>query len=365
MKKVCSLMLALLMVFGMMTVASAAAAKVSGFSDNGVSDLSKKLDNIVWDCNPGNTNVIKDISYNVFKYSNLGNSADFLAYIEANGKDETARNALAKKILQGVKFRVRSRSGAKVIDEVSITNVKYTAEKAEIPAVLDTDGTTVITPAVPAVPASYTFDIKITTIDPFVSVNDVDYNVDIYFEIDGRTDNAYYFNISGNFTNHVTEVNSDSIEADSWAGQVIEATEYVGKITLVGNEDTDVYAHVKMQKGKKIYFVAAIDSNSADEAVFNKYPSIDWAYKVTQVGLNGYNGNFIELAGVDNTYYVYGKNADGALKFLGRGGELLPLSAKYYVSTMKLDIEEETVEGDLPVAEETVPEGNFNPSTGI
>ena len=340
MKKFLAIALVLVLSIGMMIpVTAAAKVEFSGFNPASAADFEAfrylTSDDAV---RPGDTIDLKGIGFTNFTFKNIPTGhADIDAYINAQG---TNAKSYALRLAKTLTFRVRARKGPTVIDEIKISD-----------AYPNTDAT-----------PHWRFDIQFKTINPYVSVDVKDFETDIYFVLGGRTDNTWYSTLSGEFGNRIEEVDADYIEFDTWDGVVVKATEYVPKIALKGNQDEDIWAHVRMTKNQKIYFDVVNDGDSKDAPIFDKYPSIDHAYTVRSVGLSSYTGNIIEMAGVDSTYYVYGKNADGTLKYLGRGGELLPYSAKYYVSTTKLDLDED-IDEELP--DETGNGGGYNPPTGI
>lgn len=75
----------------------------------------------------------------------------------------------------------------------------------------------------------------------------------------------------------------------------------------------------------------ADDINGQDVQVLDKYPAIQYVYKLKTVGLKT-SGNIVTFD-LDSKYYVY--NANGA--YIGTSNQALPYWTKYYLSDKKYD----------------------------
>lgn len=320
MKKVVSLLLAVVFVLGMSTVALS-ADKITGLNDSfpGVAFIDLLPETEV---NPGMEEV------DLFQI----NRGAWLVNDVAPADPSTITKNMVEKIDVGF----RSKKNGSVIDEV----------KADV----NDSGQLIVT-------AVFT--------DPWPSVNDIDFTIDVHLIIDGKRSDQkwdWYYEYSGNMSNEVTELEDDEDYVDCSDGQVASALQYLRNITVDGGNGVE--AVINMANKKKIYFRAMTDFDPGDDAVVNRYPSIEMVYNIKQVGMSSYSGNIITLGDVDPAAYIYTTGEEGALKYLGRGGDKLPYADKYFVSNAKIEIEEpvEPVDsGEVP----TPPANeNGNPPTG-
>ena len=183
-------------------------------------------------------------------------------------------------------------------------------------------------------------------IDPYVSVVDLEFEIVLFFApSEKRTDERLRFLLRGTFGNPVTEVYSDTARAGCFDDQVSGEQESVEYFQIELGEE--VFATIRMDNDKKIYAKAYGGINVEDAQILEDYPTVYDGYVILSVGLSSQNGNFIELRDAADDAYVYGLDSDHSLFYLGRGGELLPFSAKYFISSEKiwLDAEPENILG--------------------
>lgn len=326
MRKSISLLLVLVFIFSMSTVtAQAASAKLTGISDLGkaISEVHVYKDEVIY---PGEayTFVIDDI-LDYFDYDTAPTNSSELI-----------------KLLKTAKIKSSSRMGPVVVDSVKWNNAAMANGAA------NGDAT-----------------ITVTFVDKFVSKDDKDFRVGLYFDIDGkRTSGALTFILEGTFGNPVAEVFSDYTSVDTDSIYAIEAAEHVRGIEIFLGEG--VYATMDLSQNQKLYARAERQHRDEDEftgkdkELLEKYPTLHTIYTISSDGMRK-NGNFIKIESVDQTYFVYGLNSDGSLKYLGGINEKLPFSDKYYVASEKLDIGE-TVDSVADEGEDTVPEDNAAPA---
>lgn len=167
--------------------------------------------------------------------------------------------------------------------------------------------------------------------DPFTSTKPLDFETNIYLSINNKRQ-SFTTNVTGTINNQEIYVDSDTDYVDLSSGRTATCEETTGKIEVYLGNDITIFT--KMLKGKQYYGSVSRDPDSDDDAIFDEYPDVEDVYKLTTINLNG-SGKTVQID-VGDGYYVYGKN----LEYLGKTGELIPYSDKYYLAAKKLDIVE-------------------------
>lgn len=332
MKKVLSLVLAVVLVLGVASVAFGATLEKTnvflGFSKAGVIESAGTTYFYAEDVRPGDDGL---------KF--------YLYYVDSANVNQvvTKKDTNVKKL--GV--QVRATEGGSVIDrDVSI---KYDSGTG----------------------AAY---VEFKFVDEFVSTKDQDFNGRMYLTYDkSRIDNTEV-EISGTFGNDVEHV--DEYDDYVYVGDtpVVEADAYIRSIQVDLGQNVSIWT--RMFEGKKYYGAVSQEVKAEDEAVLAKYPDIDTVYYLKTINLNA-TGDTVAFD-MDTNMYVYVQDADGNLVFLGRSADKLPYYTKYFLSAKELDVEAVTTEpGDTTEPGETPEEPpitggddapaenvNDNPGTG-
>lgn len=202
--------------------------------------------------------------------------------------------------------------------------------------------------------------IEVKFVDPFVSTKEKDFDFNVYLSVKGDRYDDLGANLAGKVTFETTEVFGDDDYVDLSKGQVAEAIEYNKAIEVDLGEG--VIVNTKMFAGKKYYGIAKRDNDEKDDAVLAAYADIDSVYTLYTVGLTGSN-NTVEFKDLDDSFYVYTKNAEGNLVLLGKSNEKLPVTSKYYLANKELVDVDDADEEDIDTDEETI-DGDSNPATG-
>lgn len=249
----------------------------------------------------------------------------------------TESNLKSKKLT----IRISSGSNSKLIDAYKITTGTFSI-----------GGVSLKTAAV-----------EIAFVEPFRSIKDMDFDVNVYPTFDGSRRDEYSIRLTGTMTVNLTEVDATDDYVALEGTHVADAQEYIRLIEADLGEGVSVWG--KMYSGKQYWGKATTEPTEADEKIFDKYPSVEMVFNVDTIGLNS-TANYVTLD-VDDNYYVY----DANMKYLGRSNDKLPYSTKYYLSTKKLSIADEVEEDDgdydEPVPDDLVnpaPNKNDNPGTG-
>lgn len=338
MKKMLSLVLAVVMVMGLSTAVFAQDTKINGMNTG----LQQAYD-------ANNNTSSTDLSVRAGDTIEVPLTGSVFTY---DGEELAADAAITSALIRSGKVTVRTsvRSGSKVIEKISLNYKKFGAEIAG---------------------GEKTAYIKIEFVDQFVSTKDIDFDASVYLVINGTRQDDYALDLAGTIKNNVTEVYEGDDYVDLSDGQVVEAMDYVKKIEAdLGN---NVSVHTKMFKGKKYYGSASLTPDSNDLKIMADNADIELAYTLKTVGINS-TADKVEFD-LDDTFYVYSLDKEGNLVYVGKSNELLPLASKYYLAGKELvlaDDEEDIDEEDVIDSEDNPSTGgddskevvNYNPSTG-
>ncbi|MFV0400912.1 MAG: hypothetical protein ACK5LX_09895 [Oscillospiraceae bacterium] len=182
--------------------------------------------------------------------------------------------------------------------------------------------------------------VEFTFVDEFVSTKDQDFSAKLYLTFDKSRVAETEIEISGTFGNEVENV--DEYDDYVYLGDthVVEADAYIRSIQVDLGQNVSIWT--RMFEGKKYYGAVSQEVKAEDEAVLAKYPDIDTVYYLKTINLNA-TGDTVAFD-MDTNMYVYVQDADGNLVFLGRSADKLPYYTKYFLSAKELDVEAVTTE---------------------
>jgi hypothetical protein len=192
--------------------------------------------------------------------------------------------------------------------------------------------------------------IEVSFTDEFSGVKETDFEFDVYLTLDGRRQTDYGMTFTGTFGNPVIEVYEGSDYVDISDGSVALAVDSIKELDVdIGN---GVIITTRLSKDKRVYGSATHTQDRADDEIMKEYKDIDYAVSLNTVGLNS-TANTVTFGHEYTGFYVYDKD----LEYLGKAGDKLAYSDKYYLSSKKLEIVEdlEPVDPTAPVEEPTDP----------
>lgn len=149
----------------------------------------------------------------------------------------------------------------------------------------------------------------------------------------------------------------------------VKATESVRNVVLDAGEG--LYITKSFGKGQKAYARVSLELSAGDEKLFLKYPELSDVYTLYTNGVESANV-YVDFRDLADTYFVY----DANFKLVGTTADAkIPFSAKYYLTTAKVDLAGTEVDGDSSEAPSeidnsatgggsTAPSNNYNPNTG-
>ena len=326
MKKLLSLVLAVIMVLGLTTVAF--AAPEAKYLNEANYEITLKSTSTDFDGSAPGT----EIDYWI-KFKDADVAGSTFEYIKKGSKEAKLSVSLKKS------------SGAAAIDSASI---KYDSNNCYV---------------------------RLTLADPFVSTKEVDWKAVLTFSYDNRKiKNLVQLEqeVFGSILNDVETVDSDSDIVYADETPVIEADEYNKNLEVALNDDISFFARVFA--GKKYYAYLNEEPDDAAVAIMDKYLSIVNYAEFKQIGFSSADVAF----NYSDNMYAYTTNSDGALVYVGRTNDTLPYNDRYYISSSELDILEDVEEPELTDGEvddtETAdgggdvvapsPDNNYNPGTG-
>lgn len=177
--------------------------------------------------------------------------------------------------------------------------------------------------------------VRIEFAKDIASTKDQDFAMTVNLTVDGARHSNSALELAGTLVRDIYEVDEGDSYFDLSDGAVVEATRYVKDVELYLG--SDVTALANLSSGRKYSGTATTDLTAGDERLLEKYPDIDHVITLKTSGLTGSNCK-IQLD-LGSEYYVYNEDLD----YIGRSGEKLPYSAKYYLATRKLNIDEDDV----------------------
>ena len=341
MKKVLSLVLAVMMVVGMATVAFAAPAtkvpsqyEITGF-DAGAQ--------AIWDAAVATfaTDVTGNHTFNLPITPELFTWKD-----KTDGSDATAT-------VHALDAEIRSSQLSKVgLRRVYQKNTANTIRDAEL---RDTEP-----------------DVRIRTVKYYTKTSETDVVLKLALTFKGSTKDAPEAELNFTISNEEEIIEEGQTEASSYGHIYLKADATVRNVEFQGDEDEIVFATKTVVKGQKYYFNVDTDLSDADKDIIENNPEVDSIYTVYQ---NNMANATVEFKNLDREFFVY--NGEG--KLLGTTKDKkLPLASKYILTTAKVDFggaEEEPTEEAPEVEEPEAPPmgggevvetpNTYNPNTGL
>lgn len=171
--------------------------------------------------------------------------------------------------------------------------------------------------------------IEIIFYDSLRSVSDKDYDMTVALRIDKQTVGS--ISLDGTVRNDTVEINDDAQTTTLEDGRVGEVNGFNRGVEI--DIGMGVTIRTRLFDGRKIRAVVSREPDEADLLAIKQHPDIDNVIRLDTIGLVNSDAK-ITLAMDNKDYYVYDVN----WKLIGRGGDELPLSAKYYLANKKLEI---------------------------
>lgn len=321
MKKVLSLALALVLVFGMASVAFAASSKITGVADEDnifveLPTIDANNETLNWDNRLGSLGVgeIGPQSGRKIKIYLNPNSFDWSGDIPVSKYGATDKFTIG--MLDDAKVKVSLDAKAKdkkVIDKVELKTEQIRTNKENTGS-----------PTKATVPY-----VQISFVDQYVGVDDIEFDFNVKLTVRGATKDSV--NIYGTYCNDSEIVEDGQTDADSSGGVVLEPESVIRNIEVHGGDN--FYAKVNMSSNKKYYFTAEVDVKDEDIEVLERYPEMAYVYYINQVNMK-FSGNCYYFQDLDDKYYVY--NDEGRL--IGTTEDMLPFSTKYFLATEKVAV---------------------------
>jgi hypothetical protein len=340
MKKVLSLVLALMMVVGMTTVAFAAADEFidSKWEITGFAETLPTWKATGDDLDEANEESFLPITPAMFTWKWKGKGAAPGAAPDANGK---IRSSQLSKI--GVR-KVYQKGTANTIRDIVLQDAKGDNHAR----------------------------VRVRTVKFYTLTKDTDVELKLALTFKGSTSGAPEYEYSFTIGNSKEIIEEGQTEAYSFGNIYLEADATVRNVQFQGDEDEHVFATKTVVKGQKYYFNVSTDLTSSDEQIIADNPEVDSIYNVYQTNMANATVQFKNL---DREFFVY--DADGKLLGTTKDSKL-PLASKYILTTAKVDFGGEEVPVQEPIEEPTEPEAppmgggeveapvnNYNPNTGL
>lgn len=394
MKKVLALVLAVVLAFGMASVAFAAPtieaypgnnnAKTVGVEDEAIyaglgwcmrgynmpnmshagslTDTDKiypqnepklryylKADQFEWDSAKGYPYVVDKATVNTDRVAVLGRSGDWVGYIPVDpvtGGGGLAWTYLTKSMLSNIGVTARKTKGYPAMKDIVIKS-SGSGVNGEV-------------------------YVEVTFIKELVSVNEEDFDYDITLTYKKTKQEQSLVQLIGTIMNPIIEVDEDNDTADTMDGSVVHALDFVQGISLFAGSGVTVKTN--MFEDCKYYCVASMDLSKSDLDLMEKNVPIEGIITMkTALSKNATLRSATVTMALDDTYYVYDNK-----ELLGISTDTLPFRDKYYLTTSKIDMAGNTTEvvdsGDAAPIDPNNPitggdsapaNVNDNPGTGV
>ena len=364
MKKVLALVLAVVLAFGMTTVAFAATTQRVrlGFNDAGLplGQSGAKIDTTEgggW---------IKDGAFDLAE-TNKKIDVDRLAALSVLPKTELY--IPLDTFYKGLPMTDATGASTYNVNESSLSADKILVRWNKMPtAVRDIK---IYTTKLTGDTTARTY-IRIRFQEELVAVRANQFDFEIYLNRAGRKEPGSTLTINGEVAN---EREAPLYEGDTEVmleGRIVKATDYLREVRVGGGND--VYLNTRMFADREYYFNVRVEPKEADLDLMEKNPEIAAVYYLSQYGFTPLNGKIIEFDIYDK-YYVYNKEG----QYIGLTTELLPYSPVMYLSEKQIDMggnaaEEPAGEAPAPSApapsnppmggDDAASNANDNPGTG-
>lgn len=298
MKKLLSVLLAIILAAGMSAVAFAAPAsssKITGFKGTWSGEQS----------NLGELSPQKNKKEIVLAYFS---PADF----EWSG---TAKSSLALSDLSSGKIKLRYviRSGKKAISSVRIglDKNKSNTQSYNKPAIL------------------------LTLASPFMSLSEIDFEIDVYVYGQGQGSQTQYgINATGTMKNFVEEIEKGDTYLDMSEGHIAQFNATCRNFEFQLSDNMSIWGTGLAKK--KYWAYADYEPTEQDMAIMVKNKSITDSITLSTLTFNPdlVTVKFHDLSA--SIGYVYTVDSSGKLLLLGKANTALPVVSKYYLSTKEI-----------------------------
>lgn len=151
----------------------------------------------------------------------------------------------------------------------------------------------------------------------------------VYLTYNGARKSATRIGVKGTLAAEEVEVNSGDFYVDLSEGVVAKANANVRNVELYLGEYCTVFR--TLTRGKTYRGLALTDVLEKDEVLYEKYPYLEYIYRLQTVGLKA-EGNIVKFD-LEDTYYVYNTNGT----YLGTSDKALTYWTKYYLTSKKYD----------------------------
>lgn len=310
MKKLLSIVLAVVMVIGLASVSFAAEDKIVGAIKPIDTNATYNYDSVV----PG-TKMVFPLTADMFEWS--------------SGKAGGANVPISNRDVSRSSMRV-------VISGTSSGIVKNVSIKQARSSVTNNQSTAVV---------------ELEFVEPFVSTSTKKFDFSLFITLNYRQPDSRV-RLIGYIENKVVPASSYDDYVNLSGGAVLDPTETVRNLEMdLGNS---IFLTTNVFSGRKYYAYSSATIIPEDDNVLSKYPSISDILRLQQINLKK-AGKYINLDMYDG--YVYSSSGS----FLGRTSQLVEYSDIYYISSKDLGNSIST--GGTSSGSDTTSSGGFTSST--
>lgn len=188
-------------------------------------------------------------------------------------------------------------------------------------------------------------------VDPYVAVDAIPYRGAVYITIDKSRVMESEFALSGIVENLAQTVRHMDDYVYTGEYPIVYATDAVPSIQVDMGEDISIW--MKMDQGMK-YYSWVTDPQPEDALIRAEYPDIDTVYSLKTINMNALENRIAFY--LTSPKYIYVLNEEDQLVFLGNTNKKHPYYTKYFLSSKLLTFDT----GNTPTPETPTPE---TPST--
>ena len=169
--------------------------------------------------------------------------------------------------------------------------------------------------------------VEVEFISPLVSTSSKDFDCNLFLQIKNRQPDSR-IRMQGTMLNKSVSVDSRDDYVNLSGGKILDAKASIRNMDIdLGN---GIALVTNVFSGQKYYGYSSTDITPDDDKVLSKYPSVSTVLKLQTVGLKK-TGNYVDLTQYSGSY-IY--NAEG--KYLGTGTGYVSYSTVYYLSDKDL-----------------------------
>lgn len=178
--------------------------------------------------------------------------------------------------------------------------------------------------------------VEVSIVDDYATTKEIDFSVQVYLTKNKSRLTGSQDGVDGTFENDFTEV----FEGDDYVylgdAPVAKAQDYIRDIKVDLGQGVSITT--KMFDGKSYYGKVSQEIKSEDEKVLAQYPDIDTIYYLKTIGLAS-TGDVVAFD-LESNFYAYTQDEDGNLVYVGRTNDKLAYYTKYFLSLKELEVEE-------------------------